>query len=511
MFARISTVSFHGIDARPVDVQVGLSAGLPSFTIVGLADKAVVESRERVRAALSAIGLALPPKRITVNLSPADMPKEGSHFDLAIALGLMVASGALPADQLEEYCVTGELALDGSLSPIAGALPAAIGANALGKGLICPEPCGPEAVWAGDDVDVIAPRDLLSLVNHLKGLQIISRPQPAKSAPAENAQIDLSDVRGQETAKRALEIAAAGGHNMLMIGPPGAGKSMLAQRLPTIQPPLSSSEMLEVAMIQSMAGLLGQSGMSRNRPFRAPHHSATMAALVGGGARPQPGEAALAHLGVLFLDELPEFSPRVLDSLRQPLETGEISIARANHRISYPSRFQFIAAMNPCRCGRAFEAGMSCRRGRNCTGDYMNRISGPLLDRIDLQVEMPAVAAGDLAGSQKPESSAEVGARVVAARARQQARYAALGLGEGRTNAGCPVNRLSEVTSLNPHAEILLNDAMQRLGMTARGYHRTLRLARTIADLDHSDQITHIHLTEALAYRGEAVRPNIAA
>jgi magnesium chelatase family protein len=511
MFARISTVSLHGIDARPVDVQVSLAAGLPSFTIVGLADKAVVESRERVRSALSAIGLALPPKRITVNLAPADLPKEGSHYDLAIALGLMVASGAIPGDLLDEFCVAGELSLDGSLSPIAGALPAAIGASAQGKGLICPEPCGPEAVWAGEDVEILAPRDLLSLVNHLKGLQMLSRPEPARSASSGVSDIDLSDVRGQETAKRALEIAAAGGHNMLMIGPPGAGKSMLAQRLPTILPPLSTREMLEVAMIQSMAGMLGQSGMSRVRPFRAPHHSATMAALVGGGSRPQPGEAALAHLGVLFLDELPEFSPRVLDSLRQPLETGEISIARANHRISYPSRFQFIAAMNPCRCGRAFEAGLSCRRGRNCAGDYLGRISGPLLDRIDLQVEMPPVAAHDLAGSHTPETSAVVRERVASARARQQTRYSALGLDDVRTNADCPASKLAEVACLKDAAQTLLSDAMQRMGMTARGYHRTLRLARTIADLDHADQVTHIHLTEALAYRGEYARPSMAA
>lgn len=511
MFARISTVSLHGIEARPVDVQVSLSAGLPSFIVVGLADKAVVESRERVRAALSAIGLALPPKRITVNLAPADLPKEGSHYDLAIALGLMVASGAIPGDALDDFCVAGELSLDGSLSPITGALPAAIGASALGKGLICPEPCGPEAVWAGEDVEILAPRDLLSLVNHLKGLQMLSRAEPGKSASGGVAEADLSDVRGQETAKRALEIAAAGGHNMLMIGPPGAGKSMLAQRLPTILPPLSTGEMLEVAMIQSMAGLLAEAGMSQTRPFRAPHHSATMAALAGGGSRPQPGEAALAHLGVLFLDELAEFSPRALDALRQPLETGEISIARANHRICYPSRFQLIAAMNPCRCGRAFEPGLSCRRGRNCIGDYMNRVSGPLLDRIDLQIEMPPVAAHDLAGSGAAERSADVRERVASARARQQARYAALELPSVRINAHCPTSKLPKVVSLNEAAQAALSDAMQRLGMTARGYHRTLRIARTIADLDHADQVSHIHVVEALAFRGETARPSLAA
>ncbi len=511
MFARISTVSLHGIEARQVEVQVSLSAGLPAFTIVGLADKAVVESRERVRAALSAIGLGLPPKRITVNLSPADLPKEGSHYDLAIALGVMVASGAITGDLLDGYCVAGELALDGSLSPILGALPAAIGANALGKGLICPASSGSEAAWAGENVDILAPRDLLSLVNHLKGEQVLTRPEPAHAFGESASELDLRDVHGQETAKRALEIAAAGGHNMLMIGPPGAGKSMLAQRLPTILPAMSSAEMLEVAMIQSMAGELSQSGMTCSRPFRAPHHSATMAALVGGGSRPQPGEVALAHRGVLFLDELPEFSPRTLDSLRQPLETGEISIARANHRVSYPARIQLVAAMNPCRCGRAFQSGVSCRRGRNCVDDYMSRISGPLLDRIDLQIDMPAVSAMDLTQPQTHESSATVAERVAAARAVQQRRYAALGLDGICVNAHCPSSQLVEIAAPDRRGQALLQDAMQRLGLTARGYHRTLRLARTLADLDQSEPVTHIHLTEALAYRGETLRESMAS
>jgi len=511
MFARISTVALQGIEARQVDVQVSLSAGLPSFTIVGLADKAVAESRERVRAALSAIGLGLPPKRITVNLSPADLPKEGNHYDLPIALGLMVASGAIPGDLLESFCVTGELALDGSLSPIVGALPAAIGANALGKGLVCPAGSGSEAVWAGQNVDVLAPPDILSLVNHLKGEQMLARPEPAQSISGDGMSLDLSDVYGQETAKRALEIAAAGGHNMLMIGPPGAGKSMLAQRLPGILPPMSSEEMLEVAMIQSMAGSLSEAGLSRQRPFRAPHHSATMAALVGGGTRPQPGEVALAHRGVLFLDELPEFAPRVLDSLRQPLETGEISIARANHRVSYPSRIQLVAAMNPCRCGQAFEAGRSCRRGQNCMGQYMSRISGPLLDRIDLQIEMPAVSARDLTQPQARERSATVRDRVVAARQRQRDRYAELGLRDTWTNAECPASKLADIGAPDADGSNVLQEATQRLGLTARGYHRTLRLARTIADLDEADRVTHIHVAEALAYRGEAATASLAA
>ena len=511
MFARISTVSLHGINARAVDVQVSLAAGLPSFTIVGLADKAVTESRERVRAALSAIGLGLPPKRITVNLSPADLPKEGSHYDLAIALGVMVASGAIPGDLLEHYCVAGELSLDGSLSPLVGALPASIGASALGKGLICPAASGSEAAWAGESVDILAPPDILSLVNHLKGEQMLARPEPTQAVTGPGPDVDLADVRGQESAKRALEIAAAGGHNMLMIGPPGAGKSMLAQRLPTILPPMPSEEMLEVAMIQSMAGLLSHSGMSRERPFRAPHHSATMAAIVGGGSRPQPGEVALAHRGVLFLDELPEFSPRVLDSLRQPLETGEVSIARANHRISYPSQIQLIAAMNPCRCGRGFEAGSHCRRGKNCVSGYMSRISGPMLDRIDLQIDMPAVSALDLTQPRAPETSAVVRDRVAGARDLQKRRYAQLGLPGAGTNGNCPASRLCELVVPTRESLSLLQDATQNLGMTARGYHRALRLARTIADLDQSTDVSHIHMAEALAYRGEAMNARAAA
>jgi magnesium chelatase family protein len=413
MVTRVSTVAFEGIEARAVDVQVQITAGAVAFTVVGLPDKAVGESRERVRSALIASGLAIPAKRITVNLAPADLPKEGSHYDLPIALGVMGAIGAIPSDALNGFTVLGELALDGSITAVAGVLPAAIAANARGHGLICPAACGPEAAWASGDIEVLAPRSLVQLANHFKGTQVMSRPEPA-IAPAAVGLPDLRDIKGQESAKRTLEIAAAGSHNLLMSGPPGAGKSMLAQRLPSILPPLSPRELLEVSMIQSVAGNLAEGALSNRRPFRAPHHSASMAALVGGGQNAKPGEVSLAHHGVLFLDEMPEFQPQVLDSLRQPMETGDIVIARANHRVTYPARFQLVAAMNPCRCGQATEPGFVCRRQPNerCMAQYQARLSGPLLDRIDLVIEVPAVTAADLILPAPAEGSAEVAARV---------------------------------------------------------------------------------------------------
>ncbi len=504
MFAQVTTVAFAGIEARAVDVQVQIGPGLPSFTIVGLADKAVAESRERVRSALNAIGLALPHKRITVNLAPADLPKEGSHYDLPVALGLMAACGAIARDALEGYCVIGELALDGGISHVVGGLPAAVGANSLDRGLICPAACGPEAAWASEEMAILAPANIIALVNHFKGLQSLARPEPGV-VEADPDLPDLADVKGQESARRALEVAAAGGHNLLMIGPPGAGKSMLAQRLPSILPPLDAREALEVSMIRSMAGALAGGCIGRQRPFRAPHHSASMAALVGGGTKPRPGEAALAHLGVLFLDELPEFAPQALDALRQPLEAGETVVARVNHRITYPSRIQLVAAMNPCRCGRAGEPGYACKHGRNCAERYQARLSGPLLDRIDLQIEVPAVTAADLIAPAPVETSETVRARVVGARRRQSERLADLSDGAARTNADCPVALLETIAAPDRAGLTLLREAADALRLSARGYHRTLRGARTLADLDGDDAVGRIHIAEALSYRGEAL------
>ena len=496
------TVAFHGIEALPVDVEVHITSGIPAFTIVGLPDKAVAESRERVRSALTAIGMGLPPKRITVNLAPADLPKEGSHFDLPIALGIMAALKAIRGADLENYTIIGELGLDGSLRAVAGALPAAVQAHAHGKGLICPKDCGAEAAWSGlgdkNAKGILAPKNLVQLVNHFAGTQILSPPKP-QIAKAPPAYADISDIRGQESAKRALEIAAAGGHNLLMMGPPGAGKSMLAQRLSGLLPPLNSQEILDVSMIASISGSLTNGGaISHQRPFRAPHHSASMAAMVGGGVRAKPGEVSLAHMGVLFLDEFPEFTRQVLDSLRQPLEDGITTVARANNHITYPSQCQLIAAMNPCRCGYATEPARACKRLPQCMLDYQSKISGPLLDRIDLRVEMPAVAVAEISSVAKGETSKTVAARIANARQIQTTRYKDHAY---NLNARASGDFLTEIATPDAQGQELLDQAALKMGLTARGYHRVLRVARTAADLENVSQVRAHHIAEALTYR----------
>jgi magnesium chelatase family protein len=501
MIAHIPTVAFAGVEVQPIDVQVQTSPGVVGFTVVGLPDKAVGESRERVRAALHSLGIALPAKRITVNLSPADVPKEGSHYDLPIALGLLVSMGVLPAEELARYTALGELSLDASLTNVAGVLPAAIDALAQGRGIICPAGCGAEAAWAGD-IDIIAAPNLLALINHFKGTQVLARPQPALQDMGV-ALPDMRDIKGQETAKRALEIAAAGGHNLLMIGPPGSGKSMLASRLPGILPPLSAREALEVSMVHSVAGLLSEGRLLRTRPFRDPHHSASLPAMVGGGSRVKPGEVSLAHGGVLFLDELPEFARGTLEALRQPIEAGKVMVARVHGHITFPARFQLIAAMNPCRCGHIDDAALACGRVPKCAQEYQDKISGPIFDRIDLHVDVPAVPPLDLARTQAGESSAVVAARVQAARDIQTARYAAFEQAHRpiRTNADAEGEVLQEAVQLESTAQSLIEDAAGKLKLSARGYHRVLRVARTIADLAGSESVSRIHVAEALSFR----------
>ncbi|MEJ2000637.1 MAG: YifB family Mg chelatase-like AAA ATPase [Maritimibacter sp.] len=496
MVARAYTVAFEGVEARIVEVQCALSPGLPSFAIVGLPDKAVSEARERVRAALGAMAIALPSKKITVNLSPADLPKEGSHFDLPIALALLAAIGAIPEEEIEHTISLGELSLDGSLIAVNGALPAAMAAAEEDRALVVPESCGAEAAWVGA-TRVLAAPSLAAVIRHFTGQAVLDPAEPGE-VQEDPGQRDMRDVKGQERAKRALEIAAAGRHHLLMIGSPGSGKSMLAARLPSILPPLSPTEALETSMIHSLAGLISAGGLSRRRPFREPHHTASMAAIIGGGRGAKPGEVSLAHNGVLFLDELPEFPRPVLDTLRQPVESGEVMVARANAHVHYPCRFMLVAAANPCKCGHLVDAARACSRAPTCGEDYLGRISGPLIDRFDLRLDVPPVAFTDLDLPEAGESSAEVAARVARARDLQAERFAG---SAARVNADAEGALLEEIATPDREGRELLIKAAERFGLSARGYHRVLRVARTIADLEAAESVRQPHIAEALSYR----------
>jgi len=499
--ARIASFAFAGIEAQPVEVQVQIAPGMPAFLVVGLPDKAVGESRERVRAALAGMGLSLPPKRVLVNLAPADIQKEGSHFDLPIALAVLAAMDLLPREEIAGYAALGELSLDGSITAVAGVLPAALGASARDLGLICPAAQGGEAAWAGQ-IEVLAAPDLPALLNHFRGVQVLTPPEPPAPDLTPWQGPCLSEVKGQESAKRALEVAAAGGHNLLMIGPPGAGKSMLAARLPGLLPDLTPAEALEVSLVHSIAGLLRGGRLVTRPPFREPHHSASQPALIGGGGKARPGEISLAHHGVLFLDEWPEFPRPALEALRQPMETGRATISRANAHVTYPARFQVIAAMNPCRCGYLGDAPRECGRAPRCGEDYQQRLSGPLLDRMDLAIEVVPVPHADLARAPNGETTAVVAGRIRAARELQRVRYGAAG---PRCNAAAGDAALERGLAADAPARALAEQAAERLRLSARGYVRTLRVARTIADLAGSDAVQRGHVAEALAFRHRGV------
>lgn len=495
MTSIVSTMALTGINATRVDVQVQLTQGSFAMYMAGLPDNAVKESRERVRGAFHALGIRLPGKRIAVNLTPADIAKEGAHYDLPIAVALLMAMGIVPADATEQTLCMGELSLNGQINPVNGCLPAAIaGASEDLIKAIIPAANAPEAAWSGA-TSVFGAAHLQDVVNHLRGDTPIppTQPQARPTADIQN-QLDIADIKGQETAKRAAEIAAAGGHNLLLNGPPGSGKSMLAQRLPGLLPPLTSAEALEVSMIHSVAGDVPEGGLVTQRPFRAPHHSASAVALSGGGLKAHPGEMSLAHHGILFLDELPEFPRGVLETLRQPLETGNITISRANRHVTYPARFQLIAAMNPCPCGYLGDPAKQCRRAPGCADTYQNRLSGPLLDRIDLHVNVPPVRIQDLDLPRGKESSADMAQRVQAARTRQNQR--------GNLNANLQGKVLEEACQPAPEARQMLQTAADKMGLSARAYHRVLKVARTIADLQDEAIVSKPHVAEALAFRG---------